>query len=138
MANNSLSYDASVEAGINAYAALANTGYLAIYSGTQPALDGSLTGTQLVAVPLADPAFANATASAGTASAAVEGTPSATIANTGTAGYFALLESNGTTVVATGSVGTSGADLTLSTLSLVENATFTISAFTISQLQSYT
>jgi hypothetical protein len=138
MANNSLSYDTSIETGIDAYAVLADTGFIEVYTGTQPALNGSITGTLLVSVPLANPAFADSTASGGTVTADVEGTPSATIGMTGTAGYFALLKADDSTVVATGSVGLSGADLNFSSLSLVSGATFTVTSFTISQLQSFT
>lgn len=136
MANNPLPYDATVEASVNAVTALLNSGYVAVYSGTQPSLNGSLSGTQLATATFGDPAFADATASDGTVTATANSITSGTIASTGTAGYHALLKSDGATVVATGSVGTSGADLNLSTLSFVESATFSVSSYEISEAES--
>ena len=136
MANNPLFYDATVIAAVNAAAALLNSGFVAVYTGTQPALDGSLTGTQLAEatfprhrVPGRDRVRRHVTATANTIT-------SGTIANTGTAGYFALLKSDNSTVVATGSVGTSGADMNLNTLSFVSGATFAITAATITEAQT--
>jgi hypothetical protein len=136
MANNPLFYDATVEAGVNAVTALLNSGYIAIYTGGQPSLDGGITGTQLVELVFGSTAFANATASAGTVTAAANTITNGTATNTGTAGYFALLKSDNATVVATGSVGTSGADLNLSTLSIVSGAVVSCSSFSITQAQT--
>jgi hypothetical protein len=136
MANNPQFYDATVIAAVNAAAALLNSGFIAVYSGTQPALDGALTGTQLAEATFSATAFPAATASGGTVTATANAITSGTIAATNTAGYFALLKSDNTTVVATGSVGTSGADLNLSSLSFVSGATFSVSSFTITELQT--
>ena len=136
MANNPLFYDATVIAAVNAAAALLNSGFVAVYTGSQPALDGALTGTQLAEATFGNPAFATATASGGTVTATANAITSGTIANTGTAGYFALLKSDNATVVATGSVGTSGADMNLNTLSFVVGATFAITAGTITEVQT--
>jgi hypothetical protein len=138
VANNCLSYDASVIVSVEAYDALMNGGYIAVYSGAQPALDGSLTGTQLVEATFSATAFGTPAASGGTVTATANAIGSGTIANTGTAGYAAVLKSDNATVVATMSVGTSGADLNLSSLSLVSGATFSVSAFTVAQSQSFT
>lgn len=136
MANNPLFYDATVIAAVNAAGAAANTGFLEIYTGTQPALDGSLTGTKLAKLALSATAFATATASAGTVTATANTITSSAALASGTAGYFALLASNDTTVVATGSVGTSGADLNLNSLSISSGATVSCSSFTITELQT--
>ena len=136
MANNPQFYDATVEAAVNAAAALLNSGFLEIWSGSQPALDGSLTGTKLAKLTFGATAVASATASAGTVTAAANAIGSASALATGTAGYFALLKSDDSTVVATGSVGTSGADLNLNSLSISSGATVSCSSFDITQLQT--
>lgn len=136
MANNPQFYDATVIAAVAAAAALLNSGFVAVYSGAQPALDGSLTGTQLAEATFGATAFGAPTASGGTVTATANTITSGTIANTGTAGYMALLKSDNATVVATGSVGTSGADLNLNTLSFVSGANFAVSAGAITQPQT--
>lgn len=136
MANSPAWYDATIKAGVDAEAALLNSGTLQIYSGGQPALNGALTGTLLVTLTFGVTAFASSTASAGTVTATANSITNGTAANTGTAGYFALVKSDTTTVVMTGSVGTSGADLNLSTLSIVAGAVVTCTSFTITQAQS--
>lgn len=136
MANNPLFYDATVIASVSAVIALANSGYVAVYSGAQPALDGSLTGTQLAEATFGATAFGTPTASGGTVTATANTITSGTIANTGTAGYFALLKSDNATCVATGSIGTSGTDMTVNTTSFVSGATFAVTAGTITQAQT--
>jgi hypothetical protein len=123
MASNPLWYDAAV----NAMAALLNSGTIKIYSGSQPSEDGSLTGTLLATLTFGATAFGSSSSGTATANAITSGTAAAT----GTAGYFALVKSDGTTVVMTGTCGTSGADLNLSTTSIVSGATVSCSAFTI-------
>lgn len=136
MATNPLFYDATVIASVSAVTALLNSGFVAVYSGSQPALDGALTGTQLAEATFGNPAFGTPAASAGTVTATANAITSGTIANTGTAGYFALLKSDNTTVVATGSVGTSGTDMTVNTTAFVSGAAFAVSAGTITQGQT--
>lgn len=51
--------------------------------------------------------------------------------NTGTAGYFTLYKSDGTTVVMQGTVGMSGADLIVQNTSFVAGQRFEVTAFTI-------
>ncbi len=136
MANNPEFYDATVIADVAAAVALANSGFIAIYSGAQPALNGVLTGTQLAEVTFGATAFGAPAAAAGTVTAAANAITSGTIANSGTAGYFAILKSDNATVVMTGSVGTAGADLNLSSLVFVAGASFGLTAFTWSQPQN--
>lgn len=136
MANNPLFYDATVEAGVNAVTALLNSGYITIYTGGQPALDGALTGTQLVELQFNSTAFGASSASGGVVTATANAISNGTAGNTGTAGYFALLKNDNSTVVATGSVGTSGADLNLSTTAVVSGAVVSCSSFTITQAQT--
>jgi hypothetical protein len=136
MATNPQFYDATVIAAVNAATALLNSGFVAVYSGSQPALDGALTGTQLAEATFSATAFPTATASGGTVTATANTITSGTVSNTGTAGYGVLLKSDGSTVVATGSVGTSGADFNFNTLSFVSGATFAVTAGTITQPQT--
>lgn len=135
MANNTLVYDSSSIAAMNALTALLNNGLLSIYTGGQPALDAGLSGTVLVQLTFGATAFATATASGGTVTATANAITNGTASNTGTAGYYALLKSDASTVVLTGTVGTSGADLNLSTLSIVSGTIVTCSAYSITQLQ---
>jgi len=135
MANNTLVYDASSVAAMNALTALLNSGFISIYTGGQPSLDGALTGTVLVQLTFGATAFPTASASGGTVTATANAITSGTATNTGTAGYYALLKSDASTVVLTGTVGTSGADLNLSTLSIVSGTIVTCSAYSITQLQ---
>ena len=136
MANNPLFYDNTVISAVAPVGTSANSGFLAVYTGSQPALNGAVTGTQLAAATFSATAFGAGAASGGVVTATANAITSATIANTGTAGYFVVFKSDGTTVVGTGSVATSGADLNVSTTSFVSGATFSCSAFTITQPQT--
>jgi hypothetical protein len=136
MSPNPQFYDATVIAAVAAVTALLNNGFVAVYSGSQPALDGALTGTQLAKATFGATAFGTPTAAAGTVTATANAITTGTIAATNTAGYMALLKSDGTTVVSTGSVGTSAADLILNTLSFVSGANFAVPTGTITQPQT--
>ena len=135
MANNPLVYDSPCETMINAFTALLNNGFIEVYTGSQPSVDGSLSGTLLATMTFGATAFANATASASGGSAAANTITGGTAGNSGTAGYFALVTS-GSATVGTGSVGTSGADLNFNTLSIVSGAVVSCSAFTVTQPQT--
>lgn len=136
MANVPRWYDATVTTGVDAVTALLDSGTLRIYTGAQPSLNGAVSGTLLVTLTLNATAFGSSSASGGTVTATANSITSGTAGATGTAGYFALLKSDGTTVAATGSVGTSGADLNLDSLSISSGATVSCSAFTITQSQT--
>jgi hypothetical protein len=136
MTNSPLTYDAAVNAAVNAVAALLNSGFIKVYSGSQPAVDGSVTGTLLVTMTFGATAFGSSSASGSGATATANSITSGTAAATNTAGYFALVKSDGTTVVGTGSCGTSGADLNFNTTSIVSGATVSCSSFTITMPQS--
>ena len=135
MPQNPLFYDSSVEASVNAVTALLNSGTLQIYSGAQPALDGSLTGTLLVTLTFGASAFQGATASGGIVTAAANAITSGTAVATGTAGYFALVTS-GSAVVMTGTVGTSNADLIGPSTAITSGANVACSSFQITQPQT--
>jgi len=123
MAQNPLWYDAA----LNAVTALLNSGFIRIYTGTQPSLDGAVTGTLLATMTFGSTAFGASSAGTATANAITSGTAG----NTGTAGYFALVESGGSTVVGTGTCGTSGTDMILNSTSIVSGASVSCSSFTI-------
>lgn len=116
---------------VTASAALANSGSLVYYAGSQPTAGASLSGfTVLATLPMSATAFGSPSGTPPVASAAAITTANASA--TGTAGFFALLESGGTPIV-TGSVGVSGsgADVIMSTTSLVSGSPVSCSAFTI-------
>jgi hypothetical protein len=138
MALTALGYDAGANGALNGLGALLNSGFLKIYTGAQPALNVALTGTLLVSLTFGATAFAAASASAGTSSMSANAITSGTAGNTGTAGYFALVKSDNTTVVATGSVGTSGADLNMSSLSISSSANVSCSSFVITMSETWT
>jgi hypothetical protein len=135
MATSPLYYDVAVKSGMNAVTSLLNNGSLRIFTGVQPALDGALTGTLLLTLGFASPAFAAAIASGGTVTAAANAITPGTAGNTGTAGYFALLTS-GSAVVMPGSVGMSGCDLNINTTSIPSGASFSINAFNLTSPQN--
>ena len=136
MANNPLAYDAGLIAALNAWTAQLHSGYIVVYTGSQPVLDGSLTGTLLVTLTFGSTAFATATAGAGTVTATANAITSGVAGNSGTAAYFALLKSDATTVVLTGTVGTSSADFIGPSTAITSGATISCSAFQIMQPQT--
>ena len=115
-------------------------GFLDLYSGSQPSsADDGETGTLLVGITVASGAtgLSFGDAADGVIAKASE-VWSGEIDNTGSAGWFRFYDANHTTGASTtairfdGSVGTSGAQLNLSSLSLVAGATLTIDTFTVS------
>lgn len=106
-----------------------NSGKLRIYSGSVPAnADAALGGaTQLVELTLGATAFGSSSSGVLTANAITGGTAGAS----GTASFFRILDSAGSTVLAQGAVGTSGAELTLPTTSITSGVTVTASSLAI-------
>jgi hypothetical protein len=110
--------------------AVGSGGFLEIYTGTIPAHCATATsGTLLATLPLGTP-FAPAS-SAGVLTPTLPTTANAS--NTNTAGYWRIFKSDNSTCVVQGSVGTSGADLNLNTLSLVSGGPVQITSFTITE-----
>lgn len=136
MANTPEWYDAPEIAVMNTRTTALNNGFLAIYTGAQPALNAALTGTLLVTLALAATAFATATAGGGTVTAVANAIATANAGNSGNAGYFALLKSDGTTVVVTGSAGTGGTDLTMPVAAIVSGAPVSVASLTITEPQT--
>lgn len=98
-----------------------------IYSGSRPATGGS-EGT-LLAELTCNATFAPAASGGVLTLNAITQDTSANA--TGTASWFRLYKSDGTTHVFDGSVGTSGSDLNLNTVSLVSGGPVSITSCTI-------
>ena len=103
---------------------------LRIYDGTQATNPQTAIGSQVL--------LAELTCNATFAGAAVAGvlTPNAltndsSANNTGTASWFRLVKSDGTTVCLDGSAGTSGCDLNLNSTSIVSGAAVAVTSWTI-------
>lgn len=113
----------------------ANGGSLRIYSGTPPAsADAALSGNTLLAeLPMSPTAFDAAVAGVATANAI---TTDASANATGTATFFRILETGGSLVVVQGTVGTSGAELNLSSTSIIAGGSVSVSSLTYTQAAS--
>lgn len=107
---------------------------LRFYSGSRPATGGTVT-TLLAELPCSA-TFAPA------ASGAVNGSPvtltlnAITTANavaTGTATWFRIVQSNGTTFVLDGDVNTSGSDLNMSSTAFVSGQPVAVTSFVITE-----
>lgn len=100
---------------------------LRIYDGSRPATGG--TATTLLAELTCNATFAPAASGGVLTLNAITQDSSANA--TGTATWFRIVQSGGSTHVLDGSVGTSGADLNLNSTSIVSGGTVSISSFTI-------
>lgn len=100
---------------------------LRIYNGTQPATGG--TATTLLAELTCNATFAPAASGGVLTLNAITQDSSADA--TGTASWFRIVQSDGSTHVFDGTVGTSGADLNLNSTSIVVAGTVSVSSFTI-------
>lgn len=119
----------------DAVLAQANSGSLRIYSGTAPtdantALSGNTLLAQLTMAATAFGAASSGVATAGTITA------DSSADATGTATFFRVLGSNGTTVVFQGTVGTSGAELNLNSVSIVTGGNVAVTSLTYTQAAS--
>jgi hypothetical protein len=130
MANNLKISVAARNAACNAIVDLLDAGAaggtIKIYDGTQPATPDTAVSTQtlLATVTMSTTAFG----SASSASATLAGTTlSATASASGTAAWFRMSDSDGTAVM-DGSVGTSSADLTVNTTTIVSGNTVQITS----------
>jgi hypothetical protein len=138
MALNPFFADATAEAGLNAETALFNNGYLRIYNGSQPTDANTAVGAQtlLSTLRLGATAFGASVASGTAPTRVVVATANAITSDTdaaatGTASWFRVLKSDGSTVVMDGSVGTSGCDLDLASTSIVAGETVQVNSFTL-------
>jgi hypothetical protein len=122
-------------AAANAVVDLADTGYIRIYDGTQAANPNTAIGAQVLLAELRFGATAFGAASNGVVTAnSITGEDSALA--TGTATWFRVLQSDGTTVLWDGTVNTTGADLNLDSVSLTIGGTVDITSMTYTQPES--
>jgi hypothetical protein len=141
MALNPFFSDAAVIADVGAITVLCNTGTINIYTGSQPTDANTAIGAQtlLVTLTYSATAFGTPAASGSAGSRVVTATANSitagTAGNTGTAAWFRVLESNGTSVVYDGSVGTGTNDMVLNTTSIVSGGNVAITSGTITQTE---
>lgn len=102
---------------------------LRIYDGTRPATGG--TATTLLAELTCNATFAPAASGGVLTLNAITQDSSANA--TGTATWFRIVQSNGTTFVLDGNVGTSGSDLNLTTTSIVATQPVSVTSFVITE-----
>ncbi len=116
----------------------AAAGRVEIRTGAQPAINAALTGTLLATFTMSDPAFGAMVADGSGADAAAAGLPltDASADATGTAGYGAVLDSDGN-VKWTGTVGatSSGEDFEIDNTSITIGQEVQLTAFTFTQAQ---
>jgi hypothetical protein len=100
-----------------------------IFSGSIPAnADATNLGTLLVSLPCSNPFAAGASGGILTASAITQTNAS----QSGTAAFYRLMASNGTTVLSQGLVNTTGAEMNLNTTAIVSGGPCVITSLTIS------
>ena len=104
----------------------ASAGLLRIYDGTQPATGGTAT-TLLAELTMTDPSAAGASSGVWTASSI---TADSSANATGTATWFRIVDSNGVAVL-DGTVGTSGADLNLDSVSITAGQSVSVTSMVI-------
>jgi hypothetical protein len=102
---------------------------LRIYSGSRPASVNTALGAQVMLAELICNASAFGSVAAGALTAGA--IANATAAASGTAAFFRLFKSDGTTACVDGDVGTSGADLNLTSTSITAGQTVGVSSFVI-------
>lgn len=131
MASNLNYPDALRNTRMDAIATRAGNGaLLRIYDGTQAADADTAVGAQVLLAELVCGTPFAAGASDGVLTAnAISNDASANA--TGTASWFRLVASNGTTVVCDGTVGTASADLILNTTSIVAGGPVAVSSFVL-------
>lgn len=107
----------------------AGNALLRIYDGTRPATGG--TATTLLAELTCNATFAPAASSGVLTLNAITQDSSANA--TGTATWFRIVKSDGTTHVLDGNVGTSGSDLNLTTTSIVATQPVSVTSFVLTE-----
>lgn len=125
---------AAINAMVDALAALLVSGYIRIYSGSQPANANTAVGAQVL---LAELRFGNPAFAAGVAGVAIANaiTQDSAANATGTATWFRALKSDGATAVLDGNVGKTGDantnNLELGTDQIVQDAILQINSMQI-------
>lgn len=113
----------------NAFDTVLNSGFLRLYSGSQPADADTALGAQVLLAELTLNATAFAAAS-GASKSANAITDDSSANNTGTATWGSLVTSGGTRVLDF-EVGTSGANLNLNSVAISSGAAVSVTSFTI-------
>lgn len=109
--------------------AAGNGALLRIYDGSRPATGGTAT-TLLAELTCGTPFAASASGGVLTLGSI---TQDSSANATGTATWFRIVKSDGTTHVLDGSVGTSGSDLNLTTTSITSTQPVSVTSFTITE-----
>lgn len=124
-----LSYDVSIRnAQLDAITTRAGaSALLRFYDGTRPATGG--TPTTLLAELTCNATFAPAASGGVLTLNAITADSSANA--TGTATWFRIVKSDGTTFVMDGNVGTSGSDLNMNSTSFTAGGSVSVTSFTI-------
>ena len=142
MANNPYFPDAVVQAAVDSFCStFLNSGYLKLYTGSQPTDANTAVGAQSLASTLrfnatAFPAsVASGSAGSKVVTATANSITSDSSATGGTVTWFRVLKSDNATVVFDGSVGTSGCDLNLNSTVISAGATVAVTAFTVTQTE---
>ena len=128
MAHNTIMAETAVNAQADRLGQLANNGFIRFYDGTQPATadDPITTQNQLCELLFGSPAFG--AASGGTIMAnPITADPDAD--NTGTATWFRVYESDGTTVLWDGSIGTANCDININSVAIQQHANVSLTSF---------
>lgn len=109
-----------------------NAGLLRIYDGSQPTDADTAIGAQvlLAELTLGSPLASGASNGVLTLGAI---TQDSSANNTGTAAWFRIVKADGTTLVADGTVGTSGCDLNLTSTSITSGVAVSITSFVITE-----
>jgi len=129
MAGNTRLSTAARNAQLDALAPEADNGYLRIYDGAQPATpDTPISGQTLLAeLRLNATAFGAAASGVITANAI---TDEASAPASGTAAWFRVLKSDGTTALWDGNVGLADENLVLNSLSINAGANVSVTSYT--------
>lgn len=131
MANDLRESNAAANAAMNARVDLLNSGKLRIYDGTRPATVDTAVSTQtlLAELTLGNPAFGDASDGVATAEAI---TKDSAANATGTAAWFRILTSADAAMF-DGTVGTSGCDLNLASVSIAAGVEVSITSLKLTQ-----
>lgn len=113
----------------DAVCALANSGFLRLYDGTQATSADTALGAQVLLAELTfgNPAFGAASAGVATANAI---TQDSSANASGTCTWFRVVKSDTTTVLFDGSVGTSGCNLNLNSVAISSGAAVQVTSLT--------
>ena len=133
-----LSFAATLRASrLDAITTFAGNGALIrLYTGTKPTTAGGAATTLLAELVCGTP-FA-AAANSGTGQLTLSAiTQDSSADNTGSAGWFRLVKSDGTTVVMEGTVGTSSADLIMPSTSITATQPVQITSFVITEANTW-